>query len=80
MSPVLALLAALAPQDPGPTLSVRGPSPGVVRLGQSAQLLLKIEGRARDTHVVPPHVDGLTIRVGPPTRMFGWRSRTSPER
>ena len=60
------LLVCAVPQDHGPTLSVHGPSPGVVRLGQSAQLQLKIVGEVGRTHVEAPEVDGLRIRVGAP--------------
>lgn len=67
------LLVCIPPQDPGPTLRVHGPSPGVVRLGQAAQLQLKIMGEVGRTRVEAPQVDGLRIRVGPPQSLRSQR-------
>ena len=72
MRPLHSILAAwlamaiLTAQDG--ELRVRGPSPGVVRLGDQARVELTVEGDAKAGGLVLPKVDGLTLQAFGPSR------------
>ncbi len=54
---------ALVPQGPGERLVVEGPQPAVVRVGESAQVLLRVDTRENPPPPVVPEVDGLRMRL-----------------
>lgn len=51
-----------------PKVTVRGPSPAVVRLGDQAQIDISIEGEARVGGITLPRVDGVTMQAYGPSR------------
>ncbi len=64
----LVFAAAVAAQTPRqPNVRIYGPVPGIVRLGESSQLTVHVDDANGAVSVVPPKVEGLDIRVGPPS-------------
>lgn len=61
------LIAPFLQKTPGQAVSVQGPSPGIVRLGDSAKATIEIEGTTDCEIVEIPKVADLEIQVGAPS-------------